>query len=215
MGVQVGDVNLYDIYADCISGDEHVNTTNYRKKRRLSGDSLYYRIPGIKHPELRRAMSRFSQLIGGPDACIDGILAEQYLNNPAVRQAIHVANESVTGEWTICTGKINYEGNTASLMPVYPTLIKNYRVLIFNGDADCCVPYTDNESWTESLGYPVKEGWRQWEVNSQVAGYVTTYDAHPSQFSFLTVKGAGHMVPQYKPVQAFAMFQRFINNTPF
>jgi carboxypeptidase C (cathepsin A) len=46
----------------------------------------------------------------------------------------------------------------------------------------------------------------------QVAGYVTSY---AQDFTFLTVKGSGHMVPQYRPVQAFAMFQRMITNVAF
>ena len=64
-----------------------------------------------------------------------------------------------------------------------------------------------------------------------MAGYVTQYDIN--NFTFLTVKGAGHMVesklflpavilflsytqvPQFKPKQAYAMFERFINQQPF
>ena len=116
--------------------------------------------------------------------------------------------------------------------------------LIYNGDVDACVPYTDNEAWTSGLGFAVADPWRPWTVNNQVAGYVTVYNVN--QFTFLTVKGAGHstcaphrtttdhadaaiadrrvccvrcvacaVVPQYKPVQAFQMFSRFINNQPF
>jgi hypothetical protein len=69
-------------------------------------------------------------------------------------------------------------------------IIPKIRVLIFNGDVDCCVPYKGNEWWTESLGLPIEKPWRAWTVDSQVAGYVTSY---AQDFSFLTVKGAGHM----------------------
>ena len=47
-----------------------------------------------------------------------------------------------------------------------------------------------NEWWTSSLEIPLEKGWRQWTVNSQTAGYVTSY---ASDFTFLTVKGSGHM----------------------
>ena len=30
----------------------------------------------------------------------------------------------------------------------YPFLNEHIRVLIYNGDWDACVPYTDNEAWT-------------------------------------------------------------------
>jgi hypothetical protein len=56
-----------------------------------------------------------------------------------------------------------------------------------------CVPYNGNEQWTRdlmtSLNVSEKEGWRAWEVNNQVAGYVTSYELN--NFTFLTVKGAG------------------------
>lgn len=42
--------------------------------------------------------------------------------------------------------------------------------------------------------------------------YVTSYE---QDFHFLTVKGSGHMVPQYRPKQAYAMFERMLNNQPF
>ena len=127
----------------------------------------------------------------GPLACINAGPTGAYLNQVAVRSAIHVSSESVTGKWTICTSKVEYE-MTEKDEPkeIYPDLIDNYRVLIYNGDTDSCVPITDNESWTSGMNYPIKNKWRPWYVNQQVAGYVTEYE---QGFSFLTVKGAGHV----------------------
>lgn len=48
------------------------------------------------------------------------------------------------------------------------------------------------QQWTSGLGFDVKEGWRPWLVDNQVAGYVTKYDTN--NFQFVTVKGSGHMV---------------------
>ena len=79
-------------------------------------------------------------------------------------------------------------------------------------DAPRCCADKGNEWWTSSLQMPLKKGWRQWTVNSQTAGYVTSY---AEDFTFLTVKGSGHMVPQYRPVPALAMFERFITDQPF
>lgn len=42
----------------------------------------------------------------------------------------------------------------------------------------------------------------------QVAGYAVEY---ASGLTFATVKGAGHMVPETNPVQALAMFERFVS----
>ena len=65
----------------------------------------------------------------------------------------------------------------------------------------------------------VSEGneWHAWTVQDQVGGYVTVYDAagpdgnQPWPFTFVTVFGAGHMVPQTQPRKALALFDRYIN----
>ena len=40
-----------------------------------------------------------------------------------VRAAIHVKSKDEIGGWRICTRKIQYHGNTPSLLPIYPTLM--------------------------------------------------------------------------------------------
>ncbi len=53
------------------------------------------------------------------------------------------------------------------------------------------------------LGLPEKQAWRQWTYKAdkhggeQVGGMVTEY-AGP--LYFVTIKGAGHMVPQFKVI---------------
>jgi serine carboxypeptidase-like clade 1 len=191
MSNEIGKVNIYDIYAPCY---ESMATAN-----RASNP--------LKDVLLKR-FGRYS----GPDGCIDDHVERKYFDNSTVREAIHVASMDKIGGWHICTDKINYDANTASLIPLYPTLIRTYRTMIFNGDVDGCVPFIGNEQWTSGLGFKVKEAWRPWMVNDQVAGYVTEYEEN--DFKFVTVKGSGHMVPQYRPVTAWAMFHRFINNMP-
>jgi hypothetical protein len=53
-----------------------------------------------------------------------------------VRAAIHVIGRDRLPEWTVCTDAIDYTSNIPALYPEpYLTLIKNYRVLVFNGGA--------------------------------------------------------------------------------
>ena len=78
---------------------------------------------------------------------------------------------------------------------------------IYSGDADGCVPYVGTEEWTRELGFQQLEAWRPWLSgtnhnetcqNCVTAGYVTTYSAGPSHnFTFLTIKGAGHSAFQH------------------
>ena len=44
-----------------------------------------------------------------------------------------------------------------------------------------------------------------------MGGYVQTY----GKFSYATVRGAGHMVPQYTPNLAFGMLEAFLNDNTF
>jgi carboxypeptidase C (cathepsin A) len=193
MGNQIGDVNMYNILGPCIIGD--------RATKRFNNQTVKFsRTPTHVYNKIFTS--------GGPDECIDGIAAGQYLNNLVVRSAIHVLGPDRIPHWTVCTGALNYTSNIQALYPEpYLTLIDNYRVLVYNGDHDACVPIIDNEAWTESLGLSVEQPWHPWLVNQQVAGYVTKYN---SNFAFASIKGAGHMVPQTRPVEALAMFTRYL-----
>lgn len=68
---------------------------------------------------------------------------------------------------------------------------------MYNGDADPGLNSFYAQNWTAALGYAEKEGWRPWTLDGKqaVGGYVTRY-AH--DFDFLTIRGAGHMVPEYQ-----------------
>ena len=49
----------------------------------------------------------------------------------------------------------------------------------------------------------------------QVGGYVVNFDAgHGRELRYVTVHGAGHMVPQWKPQPALHMFAHFIWGKP-
>eukprot|EP00054_Salpingoeca_dolichothecata_P027032 m.195908 g.195908 ORF g.195908 m.195908 type:complete len:439 (+) comp25839_c0_seq3:1515-2831(+) len=188
---EIGHVDIYDIYGPCISG----SSDSKPRAMRVPVDTLG------------------GSMVGGPDACIDSIAASAYLNTPEVMSAIHV-KPAPCGHWSICGNVVDYTRTETNLpKTVYPTLIKNYFVTIYNGDADACVPYTDNEEWTSGMGYDVAEPWRPWIVDQQVAGYVTRYAAN--DFTFITIKGAGHMVPQVKPHFASELFKRFLKGGPY
>ena len=50
------------------------------------------------------------------------------------------------------------------------------------------------------------------------AGYVTSYSvagAPSLDFSFVTIRVAGHMVPTFQPAAALSFFQRFVDAQPF
>lgn len=56
------------------------------------------------------------------------------------------------------------------------------------------------------LGWNVTAEWRPYFVDDQVAGYIEERDG----MTFLTVHGAGHMVPQFKRPQAYYMMSNWV-----
>ena len=74
-------------------------------------------------------------------------------------------------------------------------LERGVRVLIYVGEFDYVCNWIGNERWTLEMPWSGQDGYvaeplRDWEVDGKVAGRVRTY----KNFSFATIKGAGHMV---------------------
>ena len=115
------------------------------------------------------------------------------------------------------TGGMRYNANVGDITTLYKRLVKKYRVLIYSGDVDGCVPYWGTERFVASIGGDPTKAWHAWRSNSAedkgsvVAGYATGY----AQFDFVTVKGAGHMVPTFKPRFALTMFENFLADKRF
>jgi len=147
--------------------------------------------------------------------CMDSRLAHSWLNLPETRVSLHAAPAATAGEWAICSDEIEYTHDYGSMLPVHAELNeRGLRALVYSGDHDLSVPHTGSERWTRDWssagGPPLLEEWRAWMVNDQVAGYVRHYE----KLTYATVKGAGHTVPQYKPVESLAMLTRFLHGAP-
>lgn len=154
---------------------------------------------------------------GGYDwQCESDPALDRYFSRPDVLQALHLDGRRGSGF-------VYRQSGPASIL-LYPTILRHMRVLIYNGDADLCVPYIGNEEWTTSMvpeHASEKKPWRPWyaEKGKAPSGYVTTYTVHDKlynetsgdDFAFLTVRLAGHMVPQYQPKPALYFFKKFID----
>lgn len=114
-----------------------------------------------------------------------------------------------------------YVMNANASIWIYPILMQaGLRIWVFSGDVDADVPITGTLRWIERFkedhGIPVYEPWREWWVKGlhthedQVAGMVWQL----RNFTFATVKGAGHMVPKDKPKEAYTLITSFLSGTP-
>ncbi|XP_049343810.1 serine carboxypeptidase-like 20 [Solanum verrucosum] len=145
--------------------------------------------------------------------CTDDTVATAWLNNEDVRKAIHAEPATVTGPWELCK-HLNFTHDAGSMIPYHKNLTtQGYRALIYSGDHDMCVPYTGSEKWTSSLGYAIVDEWRPWytkekiQGSQQVAGYTQGY---ANNLTFLTIKGSGHTVPEYKPQESLYFYDSWL-----
>ncbi|XP_048424337.1 serine carboxypeptidase-like 20 isoform X2 [Pyrus x bretschneideri] len=224
------ELNVYDILEPCYHGPGADNNKNSKENKTSSLPLSFQQLGkttekplGVRKRMFGRAwpfraniedgiVPSWPQLAKTLDSsvpCINDEVATLWLNTPEVREAIQAQPENVTGPWELCTDRIRYSHDAGSMIPYHQNLTtQGYRALIYSGDHDMCVPYTGSEAWTASLGYKIVDEWRPWfSSDNQVAGYLQGY---ANSLTFLTIKGAGHTVAEYKPREALDFFQRFL-----
>jgi vitellogenic carboxypeptidase-like protein len=68
-----------------------------------------------------------------------------------------------------------------SVKPLFPALLANYKVILFNGNFDFVVPVNGAQMWIDSIKWPGQGAYlaseRQiWKVANNVAGFVKEYN---------------------------------------
>lgn len=137
--------------------------------------------------------------------------ATVYLNQPAVRAAIHVHSDA---QWSQCAN-IDYSAEDVNkpMMPYWSALLEktHLKMMIYSGDDDsvCATLGTQQFIWNLTNAKQDDKPWQPWMFNNQTAGFVTDFNG--GQFSFVTVHGAGHMVPATQPERSLALLQAFLS----
>ena len=230
MDIAVGPHNVYNIYDNCPSD-------SLKGKEKLawhsaSGKSSRW-LRKYLHNNLHRgadAHRELKEIGGGYDwTCGQFDAIPAYFERSEVREALHLPAESLTSAF-------NYDLSGPASVTLYPSLLASgLRVLIYNGDADACVPYIGNEIWTtgmESKGVVNETSpWHTWYVDESdpvPTGSATAYnvfnsksnkgelaDVDGQQFQFVTIRLSGHEAPGFAPRASFNLFQRFVNAEVF
>ena len=152
------------------------------------------------------------------EPCEDNYSAN-YLNREDVKNDLHVKSSI---QWEECSRTVKYEYvDKMRPMEKYYNKILNSKsspelnILVYSGDDDGVCGTVGTQKWIYNLGYPIQSLWKTWEVDGQMAGYVTKFNtpfSEESRLIFATVHFAGHEVPTYKPKEAFILFQSYLNN---
>jgi len=138
-----------------------------------------------------------------------------WLNTSAVKAALNVP---AAASFFLTDNGVgfNYTLSEKNLMPFYQRIVgeKRMRVIVYNGDTDPGINSFVTQNWTVALGFAETQPWRPWTLDGQqrMGGYVTRY-AH--SFDFLTIRGAGHMVPEFKPAASLEFLTRFLHGEDY
>lgn len=221
-----GDLNIYNLYGPCVKSSVSGRTVDFKTsifdltKQRLVTANFgwaFSTLPVVKEERqwIRKLSTGVSNgRLGVTPPCIDASGAIKYMNSLAVRVALHIPSQ--LPEWQPCSA-INYNRIYSNMSAQYKTVLaKGKRVLVYNGDVDMACNFLGDEWFVDRLGLQSKSPRAEWtyideDHTSQVAGFVKAYEL----LTYVTVRGAGHMVPTDRPRPALKMFINFITNKPF
>ena len=234
MDKAVGPHNVYNVYDNCPNLDS--GKKSLREWFELTGKSprwlRKFLVANMQNPnayaELEAMAAGAAEVRVGAGAGVGDVPAAGggydwtcgqfdalpvYFARADVRAALNLPNAKENGS------VFDYDSSGPASVTLYPKLIKQIRVLIYNGDADSCVPYLGNEEWTASMvdqGVVTEaQAWHPWyqsEEASAPAGYATSYS---DDFQFLTIRLSGHQVPKNNGAAALAMFKGFLAGKTF
>ncbi|XP_018024984.1 lysosomal protective protein [Hyalella azteca] len=196
-----GKLNPYSLYSDC----QVVGSTE--------GSALNRMNVARRNPFRNHGRSSYKAMADATCVYIDDTVIETYMNKPEVRDALHIP-ASVDQVWVVCNSEVgrnfieHYEDMKAQFLQLSAAGV---RGLVYNGDCDMVCNFIGDQWFVDGLGYQVLEDHREWYSGPQVGGFVKRFEL----LDYLTVRGAGHMVPEDKPTVALDMIRAFVFNTNY
>lgn len=142
------------------------------------------------------------------------VLSGVWANDKSVREALNVTNGTI-GVWKRCNSSIAYTKTVLSSVDYHKNLSHtNLRALIYSGDHDMSVTHIGTQNWIRYLNLTISDVWRAWYVDGQVAGYTEKFTNNDFTLNYATVKGAGHVAPEYKAKECYEMMDRWLAYYP-
>ena len=163
----------YDIYRP---REEYYNKNSFR-------DSIIRELMDITSNDEFYVWDR---LMTGIDSQTD------YMRRSDTKKALNVPEERT---WSPCDN-INYKRLPQASQFLYEDLIAaDLRIAHYGGDTDGQVSMLGTQEWIDAMDLELVEEWRPWMVDDwNLGGYIERRQG----IDFITIHGAGHMVPQWK-----------------
>jgi len=136
---------------------------------------------------------------------------QTWLNLDSTRQKMNAGDHS----WTACKNSVGFamiSDIERSVKFLLPDLLKNYRVMNYNGNFDLICNQAGTSEWTSQIRWPGRDAYNHaknhtWIVDGKVAGYWK----EGGGLSHIIVYNAGHMSPFDQGRNTQSMLYSFIN----
>ncbi|KAI3831327.1 hypothetical protein MKX03_034113 [Papaver bracteatum] len=193
-------IDMYSLYApSCVNG-----TSTKRKLRKIEG---------IAPQAFAKFVRAFNILVLHSPKPFPTCLSSYstvYFNRPDVQKALHANVTKISYPWTHCRDNITFWNDApASTLPIIKKLVQGgLRIWVYSGDTDGRIPVTSTRLSLNKLGLNINEEWTPWYTHKEVGGWTIIYDG----LTFVTIRGAGHQVPTFKPRQALELISYYLAN---
>jgi serine carboxypeptidase-like clade 1 len=230
----IGGYYVYNLYDDCPSNEfGAVGQLLSRRTHSRPKSQRAFNAKALARPlQQQRQPARAVQTADSPAVHMNGywcpgFVFSQYMNLSSVRSAIGVpldANFFIEDDavgmpynltlrdgfryWAALLRNQTVDGGNS-------TITRPFRLMSYNGDADAAVIQAETEpvwyDFAKNYSYSKSSEWRSWisEAPGIVGGYVVEW--LDGRVSYATVRGSGHMVPEYRARAALALIGAFVH----
>ncbi|KHJ81042.1 serine carboxypeptidase [Oesophagostomum dentatum] len=154
---------------------------------------------------------RANEPLYGDAPCLNDTDVIVYMNDANVRKALNIPEN--LPKWDICSNEVTttYQKQYGDMAPFIKKIVKaNVRVLLYYGDTDMACNFMMGQQFSDQLGLKRTLRKTPWKFDRQIAGFKTMFEG----LTFITVRGAGHMAPQWRAPQMYYAIQQFLLNHP-
>ena len=199
------DLNWYDLYRKNYDLPTQTNADR-QGSTVIDGKTRYYK----KGMTMAEYTPFAGHILESPSAhVVNGDFLTDYMNREDVRKAFNIPSSVQT--WEQCSSTLRYHPQDEASQWIYQVLRNQTRLMFYSGDTDGAITTFGTKRWIKELNWPVTEAWRPWLTDGQVSGYTEQYDG----LRFTTVKGVGHMAPQWNRKAVTNMIMAHVHHEDF
>lgn len=137
--------------------------------------------------------------------------AVRFLNIAEVKRALGVNESMVFEECSDVVGDVLHEDVMKSVKYMVEFLVKNSKVLLYQGLYDLRDGVVSTEAWVKTMKWEGIEKFKMadrviWKVNGELAGYLQKW----ASLTNVVVSGAGHLLPADQALNSQAMIEDWV-----